>query len=318
MRSIRGRLPSSSARAAVAAVLAAAVLGTVSACTGGGASADTASDGKSLPADGSTSPALPPGKYQTLPQPCASVDPDELKKLVPGAKDYAGDEALTYDTDRRVGCAWHGAGTDGSAHWLTVDLERVVSYDPGVSDEVQAESDFDQRAQAASIPLTPLGGAGTPTGTSTGASAGSSGGSSSDGGQSTAGSSAAGSKGANDGSGGSSSGTSGQDGGSGGDGASAGTTAGSGANSGDGTSADPSLAPRRLTDLGNAAFINDVLKTPAAGPRRTVTVVFRTANVVVSVTYVASAPKGGTPPQSADLQKSAQQVAVELQRSVEK
>jgi hypothetical protein len=289
----------------VAAVLAAAVLGTVSACTGGGASADAASDGKSLPAGGSTSPALPPGKYQTLPQPCASVDPDELRKLVPGAKDYAGDESLTYDTDRRVGCAWHGAGPGGYAHWLTVDLERVVSYDPGVSDEVQAESDFDQRAQAASIPLTPLGGTGTPTGASTGAA----GGSSADGGQGTAGGGAGGSKGTNDGSGGSSSGTSGQDGGSG---------DGTGASSGDGTSADPSLAPRRLTDLGNAAFIDDVLKTPAAGPRRTVTVVFRTANVVVSVTYVASAPKGATPPQSADLQKSAQQVAVELQRSVEK
>jgi hypothetical protein len=242
---------------AAAVALAAAALVALSACTGGASGTGAATDGKSASADGGTASPLPPGKYQTLPQPCASVDLDALRTLVPGAPDYSGTESLTYDTGRRVGCAWHSATPAGSSRSLTVDFERVVSYDPGVSDEVQAEADFDQRAQAASIPLTPPGGTAAttapaaPTGT-----------------------------GAPDGS--------------------------------------PDYAPRRLTNVGNAAFIDDVLTTPAAGPHRTVTLVFRTANVVVSVAYAAAEPAGAEPPSSADLQKGVQQVAAELERKVER
>jgi hypothetical protein len=261
------------------------VLGALSACTAVGNGSGTASDAKSVAAGDSTPSPLPPGKYQTLPQPCAAVDLDELKHLVPGAKDYAGAESLTYDTNRRVGCAWRSAAENGGSHSLNIDLERVVSYDPGVSDEVQAEQDFEQRAQAASISLTPLSGSPadgvTPTGTGT---------------------DAAGGKGAD-----ASKGTTGTDG----------STDTTGTGSG-GSANGPDLAPRRLTDIGNVAFINDVLKTPASGPRRTVTVVFRTANVVVSVTYAASEPAGATAPKSLDLQKDAQQVAGQLEHKIEK
>jgi hypothetical protein len=164
----------------------------------------------------------------------------------------------------------------------------VVSYDPGVSDEVQAEQDFEQRARAASISLTPLSGSPTdgttptPTGTGTGA-AGSDGSPSAGGTSETTGSGAGG------------------------------PDAGGGQNA-----ADPDLAPRSLTDIGNVAFINDVASNPAAGPRRVVTVVFRTANVVVSVTYAASEPAGKTSPSSVDLQKDARQVAGQLEHQVEK
>jgi hypothetical protein len=61
-----------------------------------------------------------------------------------------------------------------------------------------------------------------------------------------------------------------------------------------------------------------VASNPAAGPRRVVTVVFRTANVVVSVTYAASEPAGKTAPSSVDLQKDARQVAGQLEHQVEK
>lgn len=287
MRSTRRRLPVP-AGAAVAAALAVTVLGAVSACTAGGGASGTASDAKSLPAGDTTPSPLPPGKYQTLPQPCTAVDQDMLKHLVPGAKDYAGTEALTYDTDRRVGCGWRAALPGGAAHTLNIDLERVVSYDPGVSDEVQAEQDFEQRARAASISLTPLSGSPTdgttptPTGTGTGA-AGSDGSPSAGGTSETTGSGAGG------------------------------PDAGGGQNA-----ADPDLAPRSLTDIGNVAFINDVASNPAAGPRRVVTVVFRTANVVVSVTYAASEPAGKTAPSSVDLQKDARQVAGQLEHQVEK
>lgn len=238
------------------ALAALAALGTMAACTPGGSASGAAPDGKSVPLDGSSVSPMPPGKYQTLPQPCIAVDLDLLKQLVPGVADYAGREALTYDTDRRVGCGWRGATSDGTTRTLKVDFERVVSYDPGVSDEVQAETDFDQQAAAASIPLSPTT---TPPATVTTAPP---------------------------------------------------TTSPAG---GDGTD----LAPRRLTDVGNAAFINDVRTARPGAVRRDITLVFRTANVVVSVVYSQASPRDTLPPQSADLQKGAQQVAAQLERKVE-
>jgi hypothetical protein len=252
------------------AVTAGLALATLGACTAAGPSADTASDPKSVAAGGQTTVSpLPPGKYKTLPQPCTAVDMDTLKGLVPGAKDYAGTESLTYDTDRRVGCSWHTDTTTGETRSLSVDFERAVSYDPNVSDEVQAETDFDRRAANASIPPVEPGSTPTtpasPTATPTGTDASS--------------------------------------------GQSAGT--GSGGNS-------PDLASRRLTDLGDGAFIDDVLKTPANGPKRSVSVVFRMANVVVSVTYAVSEPRGAAPATSADLQKDAREVAAQLAHKVER
>ncbi|MCL2734037.1 MAG: DUF3558 domain-containing protein [Actinomycetia bacterium] len=257
-----GARPSAVAAMAVTAGLALATLG---ACTSAGSSADTATDPKSIAAGGdSTVSPLPPGKYKNLPQPCAAVDQDTLKQLVPGAQDYAGTESLTYDTDRRVGCSWH-ATSDGATRTLAVDFERAVSYDPSISDEAQAETDFEKRAANASIPP-PVSPDGTPTATGTDPVTG----------RTT----------------GSSTGTTGQ-------------------------TSSPDLLPRRLTDLGNAAFLNDVLKTPVTGPKRTVTVVFRTSNVVVSVTYTAAQPRGADPASSADLQKGAQDVAGQLEHKVE-
>src|SRR4051794_18428613 len=116
------------------------------ACTAHGSSAPGTRAAVSAPDDGDTLSPLPPGKYRTLPQPCAALGPDRLRQLVPGVADYAGRESLTYDTDRRVGCSWQGKADDGTVRSLSVDFVRVVSYDPGVSDEVQAEMDFEQRA----------------------------------------------------------------------------------------------------------------------------------------------------------------------------
>lgn len=278
-------LPAAVGTTAAAVAVALATLG---ACTTDGTSADSTTDQKAAQlAGGSTSTVspAPPGKYQTLPSPCTAVKADLLKELVPAVPDIAGSEALTYDTNRRVGCSWRGTTTAGTSDTLRIDLERVVSYDPAVSDEAQAELDFTQKAADASIPP-PSSSTGTPTttpptgGTSTGTSTGS--------------------------------------------GADSGTSSGSGdgTGTGDGTGADgsgdgsPDLLPRRLSDVGNAAFINDVLKPHSQPPRRDVTLVFRTANVLVTVTYAESSPRGGLPPSSADLQKGAQQVADQIERNV--
>lgn len=287
-------------------------LGVLSACSPGGSSGGSASDSRSAQAGRATSSPLPPGKYRTLPQPCTAVDADTLKSLVPDAKDYAGHEALTYDTDRRVGCAWQGRTPHGVASSLVIDMERVVSYDPDISDEAQAEADFDQRATAASISLVPPSSTtpATPTTGSTGSGSGTGSGPGS-----AAGTSSGTSSGTRSGSGsGTSTGAGGRKGAD--SGGHAGTSAGTGTSAGANT--DPAYQPRLLTGLGDTAFINDVLKTASSGPRRNVTVVFRTANVVVSVTYSVAEPAGSEPAKSADLQKYAQQVASQLEHKVEK
>lgn len=266
MRSTR-RLPVRLPVALGAAALAVTVLG---ACSGGGTSGGPTSDGKAVPVGGSTVSPAPPGKYQTLPEPCTAVDPETLKTLVPAAKDFSGTEALTYDTDRRVGCSWTGRTAAGTSDTLSIDMERVVSYDPAVSAEVQAGADYDQQAGQASIPPdTGSSPTTSPTSTATPTTT------------------------ATDAGGGGTQGT------------------GSGGSS-------PDLLPRRLTDVGNAAFINDVLKAAhSPAPRRDVTLVFRTANVLVRITYSETSPRGGKQPSSADMQDGAQRVADQLERRVE-
>ncbi|MBD0736341.1 hypothetical protein BGM09_24805 [Streptomyces sp. CBMA29] len=276
-------------------------LATLGACTGGGDSAGSASDQKAqLAGGGSTSTVspAPPGKYQTLPAPCTAVDQDLLKSLVPAVPDVAGSESLTYDTDRRVGCSWRGTQADGTSNTLKIDLERVVSYDPAVSDEVQADLDFSNKAADASIP--PLSPSATPTGQQTSATPT---GGTTNGGTTNSGTTSGGTTNGNGSTPGSS--TSGN-----------GTSTGNGTSSGAAGDGGADLLPRRLTDVGNAAFINDVLTPHSQPPRRDVTLVFRTANVLVTVTYAESSPRGSTPPDSADLQKGARQVAEQLVRKV--
>lgn len=276
------RSPQAALGGALTAAVAVAVLGTLAACTGGGGG-DSGNDPKSQQygGDATVSPA-PPGKYKTLPQPCIAVDLDTLKALVPGGTDYAGTESLTYDTDRRVGCTWQAKGPDGTTRKLTIDMERVVSYDPQVSDEVEAGSEYDKAAAVASIPPLPLPGS-TPT---TSAPAGSGAPGSAD----TSGSS------------GSTDGTASPTGGTGDDGKSGDTT---------------DLAPRRLTGVGNAAFIYDTLGSGKTKPHCDVTLVFRTANVVVSVHYGQTSPSASVQPDRAQLQDDTRKVASQLQKKVE-
>lgn len=300
VRPVRSTLPSRRrlpvAAGAVLTVVAVAALG---ACTGPGSSDSTDGDGKPVPVAGSSVSPAPPGKYRTLPQPCTAVDTSSLKKLVPGAKDYAGAESLTYDTDRLVGCSWKGTTTDGVSRSLTLSVVRVVSYDPAVSDEAQAASDFDKKATAASIPSSPPGGSPATTSPTTATTTPSSPSSPSN---AAAGSGGDGSSGTTPASPAASTSTSSSNGAIGSNGA---------------NGSSPDLAPRRLSGVGNAAFINDVAKKPGKTSSRTVTLVFRTANVLATVTYTQSSPADAQPPKSADLQKDAEKVAGDLQHKVE-
>ncbi|WP_030755345.1 hypothetical protein [Streptomyces griseus] len=243
-------------------------------------------------AGAAAAPVAAPGRYRTLFEPCGAVPQGTLRELLPGtaaladadrAKAFRGTAAVTYDTDRRVGCAW-SADTDDGSHRLVLDVERVVSYDPTVSDAARAQEVYVRKQLAAKIPVpatpTPTPPAGTPgtaapTGTASPASATT---------------------------------------------APAGTPSGSPA--GGGTTAPPTtpatpsapattgLEPRLLSGLGDIAFVDDALGPASAnGHQRVVSVVFRTSNVIVTVEYQQRTTGSVAAPDSKELQDRAQNLA---------
>jgi hypothetical protein len=260
----------------IAALLAALLAG----CTGGSANNGTAADPK--PGDVSANtPAAQPGKYRTLPEACAAVSHDSLDSLLPGIKQitdqdqrdkaYEGQATLTYDTDRRVGCGWKVDSTDATDH-LSVDFERVVSYDNAVSDDSRAQDIYATEETAANLP--------EPSASAT----------PSDTGSATATPSATPSAPA-------SSATSS---------ASASTSAGASE-----TPAD--LQPRKLSGLGDEAFLDDKLNSASStAQQRTVTVVFRTSNVIVRIEYAEQPTASTGTPDSKEMQDKARNLAQKL------
>ncbi|MFJ8754830.1 DUF3558 domain-containing protein [Streptomyces sp. NPDC102441] len=265
----------------------------VAGCSAGSGADDPDADSK----PGSpTVTAAPPGKYRTLPESCSAVPRSTLKDLLPGAaelpedqqeKVYEGTATVTYDTDRKVGCRWKSDAPDASRN-LSIDFERVVSYDPSVSDDDRAREVYTKEEEAADLPT--ASGA-TPSETPSGSASTSAGGSAS----APAGGTPSGSP----------SGTS-----------SAGPSADP---SGSTTDADPDadLRPRLLDDLGDAAFLDDALtRAGSTAQHRTVSVVFRTSNVIVTVHYTEQ-PAGVTEvPDSRELQEKAQALARNLDEAL--
>ncbi|MEU6284620.1 DUF3558 domain-containing protein [Streptomyces sp. NPDC047028] len=255
-----------------AALLAALLAGCTSG-SGGGSPTDDANPGDA----GTATTAAQPGKYDTLPEPCRAVDHDTLDSLLPGIqqitdpdqrdKAYQGEAALTYDTDRQVGCRWKVDSADATDR-LSVDMERVVSYDNTVSDDDEAQKLFTQKETAADLPepsaSSTAGATGTATasGTPSGSPSGSSGASSPSGSPS-------------------------------------------------GTPAD--LQPRTLSGLGDEAYLDDQLGgSGSTAEQRTVTVVFRTSNVIVTIQYEEQPTAMGTVPDSKEMQDRAGNLASQL------
>ncbi|MGN9794238.1 DUF3558 domain-containing protein [Streptomyces sp. OZ13] len=268
----------------VAALLAALVTG----CTAGDGTEGSDIDAK---VNGAKASAAPPGKYRTLLEPCGSVERSTLKDLLPGTvtlpeeqqqKVLRGTAAVTYDTDRRVACSWKGDAPDAS-HQLRVDFERVVSYDPAVSDDDRAQEVFEKKQNSASVPIAPLKDEPETDGASPSATQSPSAGSSSGAGPAA--------------------------------GASTDTAAGASASAGTSSSAPAleGLEPRALDGLGDAAFLDDVLgRAGSTVQRRTVSVVFRTSNVIVTVVYGEQPAVTGGVPDSKELQEKARSLARNL------
>ncbi|MEU6525062.1 DUF3558 domain-containing protein [Streptomyces sp. NPDC046924] len=284
----------------VAALLAALLAG----CTGSPGSGSQ-SDNSNPGSAGTASPAAQPGRYATLPEPCGTIRTKTLDELLPGIREmadqtqrekaYAGEPALTYDTDRKVGCRWKVESSQATDR-LVIDLERVVSYDNAVSDDNQAQRLFATKQEAADLPkptATRSGSAdpdtppsppssGSPESPDPSNSAGStdSTGSSGSSAPSDAASSASGSP---------------SDGGS----------------SPTSPSASPSgLQPRVLEEFGDEAFIDDELSSSGStAEQRTVTVAFRTSNVIVTIEYTEQPATVGAVPDSKEMQDRARKLA---------
>ncbi|MGW5425174.1 DUF3558 domain-containing protein [Streptomyces sp. NPDC003943] len=277
-------------------------------CSSGTAADVGAVDSKAGPAAAS---AAPPGRYRTLFEPCGAVPRATLKDLLPGAaglpdaerdRVYRGTAAATFDTDRRVGCSWKAATPDAT-HQLTLDIERVVSYDPLVSDDDRAQQVFASKQTAAGVapaaptatpPASPPASA-TPKATPPPSAA--------TGPASSPGAAAppAGQEPAH---------------------APQGPVAPSPALTAvTGTaatppatppSADPTagLEPRVLDGLGDAAYLDDTLVTTGpSGQQRLVSVVFRTSNVIVTVSYEEQTTSSALAPDRAELQEKARNLA---------
>ncbi|QTE00128.1 DUF3558 domain-containing protein [Streptomyces cyanogenus] len=269
-----------------AALLAALLAG----CTSG--SGDDGATDNANPGDaGTATVAAQPGKYRTLPEPCGAVGHDTLDTLLPGIrqitdpdqrdKAYQGEAALTYDTDRKVGCRWKVESADATDR-LSVDFERVVSYDNTVSDDDQAQKLFQEKETAADLPAPSTSSAPpqspTPTSSASASPASSSAPSASSQGSESGGAS---------------------------------SSASPGASSSGATPTD--LQPRTLSDLGDEAYVDDQLNTSGStAEQRTVTVVFRTSNVIVTLQYEEQPMALGTVPDSKEMQDRALDLASRL------
>ncbi|WP_031045279.1 hypothetical protein [Streptomyces sp. NRRL F-5650] len=265
----------------VAAVLAALLAG----CTGGsggGATADDSNPGQ----PGVATEAAEPGKYRTLPEPCDAVGHKMLDSLLPGIEEiadeeqrekaYAGEPTLAYDTDRKVGCRWKVESAEATDH-LFVDFERVVSYDGAVSDDSEAEQLFAKQVEAADLPEPVVSESGSADDSPSATPS--------------SGTPAAG----------------------------AGGTPSSSSSSSPSPSASSTaeVRPRLLDDLGDEAFVDDALSSSGStAKRRTVTVAFRTSNVMVTVEYAEQSATLGVVPDSEEMQDMARKLASRLADSL--
>ncbi|MFJ1602820.1 DUF3558 domain-containing protein [Streptomyces sp. NPDC088253] len=260
----------------IAALLAALLAG----CTGGSASNGTATDPK--PGDVSVNtPAAQPGKYRTLPEACAAVSHDSLDALLPGIKQITDQDQRDKAYEGQATLTYDtdrrvGCGwkveSTDATDHLNVDFERVVSYDNAVSDDSRAQDIYATEESAANLPEPSV--SATPSDT----------------GSATATPSAPASS------------------------ATSSATYSASASASAGASETPAdLQPRKLSGLGDEAFLNDKLtSTSSTAQQRTVTVVFRTSNVIVRIEYAEQPTASTGTPDSKEMQDTARNLAQKL------
>ncbi|WP_260618484.1 DUF3558 domain-containing protein [Streptomyces sp. WAC07149] len=253
---------------------------------------------------GSSAAPAQPGKYRSLPQPCKAADAKRLKAMLPATDSltteqrerlYAGTADPSYDGDRHVGCRWNAQTPEGNL-LLSVTFERVVSYDRATtSDDDKARQVYVRLLTAAKLPFpgptgSPAPGTGAGPGNGTNTSGGPSAPPAPAPGGSTAPPPAASAPG------------------------SASPSAPAAPTPSASPTAAPELGSRVLEGLGSEAFLDDKLSAAGAtaAQARTVRIVFRTSNVLVTVEYSVQPSGPGSVPPSAETQDKARQLAQAL------
>ncbi|MFD5409786.1 DUF3558 domain-containing protein [Streptomyces nojiriensis] len=279
-KAVRGRVLPGIAMLTALAAGAAGLTG----CTGGSSGGST-SDSK---AGGSSAAPAQPGKYRSLPAPCkAGADSKKLKGMLPAGDSltpeqrdqmYAGVADASYDGDRHVGCRWTGQSPE-ETRLLAVGFERVVSYDRTTSsDDDKAKQVYVRRLTDAKLPFPGPTASPTPAAPTSAAPTPAA----------PAPDPAAPTQSA--------------------------PAPGAPASPAVSPSAPVELGSRVLEGLGSDAFLEDKL-SPAgasAAQSRTVRIVFRTSNVIVTIEYSVQPALPGTVPPSTETQDKARQLAQAL------
>ncbi|MDH6698556.1 DUF3558 domain-containing protein [Streptomyces griseoviridis] len=259
----------------VAALLAALLAG----CTGGSGGSGSTDDAN--PGDGGTATAAPqPGKYRTLPEPCGVVGHGTLDSLLPGIPQLTDDELR----DK----AYEGEAT------LTYDTDRKVGcrwkvQSADATDHllvdfervVSYDNSVSDDTQAQEVFAVRRDAAHLPEPAASEAAS-----------PSPTGSTAAGPSP---------------------NGSASASATGSPSASASSSATPADLQPRVLGGLGDEAFLDDGLNSAGSTARqRTVTVAFRTSNVIVTVEYVEQPVTVKTVPDSKEMQDRARKLAVQL------
>jgi len=256
----------------IAALLVALLAG----CTGSSSSDEGDTDNSNPGSAGTATAAAQPGKYRTLPEPCGAVSHDTLDALLPGIKQMAGEQQQEE--------AYQGEAT------ATFDTDRKVGcrWKVGATDAtdrllvdfervVSYDNSVSDDSEAQEVFATKQAAADLPEPTS-----------SPSGSASTS--------------------------------ASASASSARSAKPADAVSGSPSpsssvsgLQPRTLSGLGDEAFLDDALSgSGSTVEQRTVTVAFRTSNVIVTIVYEEQPATVGAVPDSKEMQDRAQKLAAEL------
>lgn len=271
------------------ALLAALVVG----CSAG---SDSNANGADSKAGSPTVTPAPPGKYLTLPAPCRAVPRGTLKDLLPGAAQLPGDQqekvfrgsaSVTYDTDRKVGCSWKSDAPNATRS-LSIDFERVVSYDPAVSDDDRADTVYAKKEKAAGLSSSATPGPDAEKNTGTPGEKEKGKGADAEKPEDPAGDATASADPSS-------------------------SSSPSGGAGGSGVGPEDALPSRVLDNLGDAAFLHDLpTRAGSTAQHHTVSVVFRTSNVVVTVRYAEQPALVTQVPDSKELQEKAQALARKL------
>ena len=262
-------------RKAYVSGVAALLAALLTGCTGG--SSDNSSADDSNPGDaGTATPAAQPGKYRTLPEPCGAIGHDTLDSLLPGIRQIT-------DPDRREK-AYEGEATP------TFDNDRKVGcrWKVGSTDAtdhllvdlervVSYENSVSDDSQAQTLFAQKEAAADLPAPAIS--DAGSSSGTETSSPSSTP--------------------------------APSSSASSSASSSSSTTPAD--LQPRVLDGLGDQAFLDETSNSSGSTDKqRTVTVAFRTSNVIVTIEYVEQPATVGVVPDSKEMQDRAQKLASQL------